>query len=262
MWRIRRTWHAGSMDRSDESTAQPDANYRLLGRARKGNAFEETVGHLLRGFKIGIFPPGGRLPPERELSEALGVSRATLRDALAELQKAGYVTIQRGRYGGAVVASELPATQGALAPEDLGMVEDVLAFRAVVEPAAAALAAEASLTAVQRTGLLDALRAVATANPKQYRPLDARLHIAIAELTPSPRLAASVAEARAATSDMLDRIPFLARNIEHSDAQHQAIVDAVLGGNPSRARDLMAEHLAGTASLLRGFLASAEISTN
>lgn len=252
-------WHAGAMEYSDRHEAQTSASYRLLGRARKGNAFEETVEHLLRGFKIGVFPPGGRLPPERELAEELGVSRATLRDALAELQKAGYVTIQRGRYGGATVASELPPSGAVLGSEDQEMVEDILTFRAVVEPAAAALAAEAALSSVQRKGLLQAMRAVSTSEAGQYRPLDARLHIAIAELGPSPSLAGAVAEARAATSDLLDRIPFLERNIEHSDAQHQSIIEAILVGDPIRARELMAEHLEGTASLLRGFLATAQV---
>lgn len=246
------------MDKIDEHEGNLDSRYRLLGPVRKGNAFEETVEHLLRGIKIGIFPLGARIPPERELAEVLGVSRATLREALAELQKAKYLSIQRGRYGGAVVASELPSSGTELGKQDQALVEDVLTYRAVVEPAAAALAAGSALTAAQRTRLLDALRLVATADPGRYRPQDARLHITIAELAPSPRLAASVAEARAATSDLLDKIPFLDRNVEHSDVQHQAIVDAILGGNPTRARDLMAEHLEGTAALLRGFLAGAE----
>lgn len=245
------------MERSQGKAERSGAHYRLLGQARRGNAFEETVGLLLRGMKVGIFPPAGRLPPERELAEGLGVSRATLRDALAELQNAGYITVQRGRYGGAVVASELPATGAALAAGDEALVEDILTFRAVVEPAAAALAAEAVLTAAQRTGLREALDAVSSAGPGQYRPLDARLHIVIAELTPSPRLAESVAEARAAASDLLDRIPVLAPNIEHSETQHRDIVEAILDGDPTRAREVMAEHLEGTASLLRGFLSSA-----
>ncbi|GAA5228373.1 FadR/GntR family transcriptional regulator [Paeniglutamicibacter antarcticus] len=239
----------------DGTPTEIDPKYRLLGMARKGNAFEETVEQLLRGIKIGIFAPGERLPAERELAEALGVSRATLRDALAELQKAQYLTIQRGRYGGAFVTDTPPARSEILGWQDHELVEDVLAFRSVVEPAAAAMAADSSLTAAQRTSLLDALNAVSNATPGQYRPLDARLHICIAELTPSRRLAAAVAEARAATSDLLDRIPFLERNIEHSEEQHRAIVDAILGGNPASARTLMEEHLAGTTALLRGFLA-------
>lgn len=238
-----------------EHPATSDPRYRLLGRARKGNAFEETVEQLLRGIRIGIFAPGERLPAERELAEVLGVSRATLRDALAELQKAQYLTIQRGRYGGAFVTSDLPVRSETLNWGDQELVEDVLVFRSVVEPAAAALAAESSLTAAQRTSLLDAHRAVSTATPGQYRQLDARFHICIAELTPSRRLATAVAEARASTSELLDRIPVLERNIEHSEEQHQAIVDAILGGNSARARTLMEEHLAGTAALLRGFLA-------
>lgn len=242
------------MTAMDETPADIDPRYQLLGMARKGNAFEETVEQLLRGIKIGIFAPGERLPAERELAEALGISRTTLRDALAELQKAQYLTIQRGRYGGAFVTNAPPPQSETLGWQDYELVEDVLAFRSVVEPAAAAMAAESSLTAAQRTSLLEALRAVSAATPEQYRPLDARLHICIAELTPSRRLAAAVAEARAATSDLLDRIPFLERNIEHSEEQHRAIVDAILGGNPTRAKVLMEEHLAGTTALLRGFL--------
>jgi DNA-binding GntR family transcriptional regulator len=40
-----------------------------------------------------------------------------------------------------------------------------------------------------------------------------------------------------------------------SNAQHEAIVAAVLDGDTAAARRLMAEHLDGSAALLRGFLA-------
>lgn len=245
------------MNTTDDAASGLHPRYRLLGSVRTGNAFEETVEHLLRGIKIGLFPAGERLPAERELAKVLGVSRATLRDALAELQQARYLSIQRGRYGGAVVAPELPSRGAALGSQDRAAVEDVLAFRAALEPAAAALAADSTLTASDRTRLLDGLRSVSGAGPGQYRPLDARLHITIAELGGSRRLAAAVAEARAATSDLLDRIPFLERNIEHSDLQHTSIVEAILAGDPALARALMLEHLEGTAALLRGFLTEA-----
>ena len=44
------------------------------------------------------------LPPERELAERMGVSRATLREAIAALRAAGFVSTTRGRGGGTVVS--------------------------------------------------------------------------------------------------------------------------------------------------------------
>jgi DNA-binding FadR family transcriptional regulator len=46
----------------------------------------------------------------------------------------------------------------------------------------------------------------------------------------------------------------LATNIEHSNVQHRTIVSAILSGDPAGARGAMAEHLEGTAALLRAFL--------
>lgn len=226
----------------------------LLGDVRKGNVFEETMEKLLRGIRLGVFPLGQRMPAERELAEVLGVSRTTLRDALAALQDAGYLSIQRGRYGGAVVSTELPGTGSTLGQDDEGWVEDVLLFRSVIEPAAAAQAAAAALTAKQRQGLNEALEALDRADVGEYRPLDARLHVLIGEASGSTMLARAVAEARSATSDLLDRIPFLEINIVHSQAQHERIVAAILAGDAESACTRMAEHLEGTAALLRGFL--------
>lgn len=44
------------------------------------------------------------------------------------------------------------------------------------------------------------------------------------------------------------------RNLEHSQRQHAALVEAVLDGQADAAREIMREHCAGTAALLRGFL--------
>jgi DNA-binding FadR family transcriptional regulator len=232
-----------------------DPAFRLLQPARRGNAFEETVQRLLHAIKLGVFPAGSRLPPERDLAEHLGVSRSTLRDGLADLQAAGYLTIQRGRYGGAVVSEELPGGGGGADGRPArAEVEDILTFRAVVEPGAARLAALAAHGDPARDALLDALGAVARADAAQYRPLDARLHLALAELSGSRSLTLAVAQARSRANDMLDRIPFLPVNIAHSNRQHEAIVRAVLAGDARRAEAEMAAHLDGTAALLRGFL--------
>src|SRR5206468_2978859 len=48
--------------------------------------------------------PGERLGAERELAERLGVSRSTVRAALADLERSGVVRRTRGRAGGIFVA--------------------------------------------------------------------------------------------------------------------------------------------------------------
>lgn len=229
--------------------------YSMLRPVRGGNAFEETIEHILQTIKLGIFAPADKLPPERELAEHLGVSRATLREALGELQAAGYLEVKRGRYGGTYVsetrAREQPRGALRLDPAD---VHDVLVFRGVIEPAASALAAGSNLSAAARGHLRSCLADVSDASEDNYRPRDARFHIAIAELTGSPSLVGAVAETRSRLNDLLDRIPFLMTNLEHSNDQHAEMADAILRGDAAAAEQATVEHLEGTAALLRGFL--------
>jgi GntR family transcriptional repressor for pyruvate dehydrogenase complex len=46
----------------------------------------------------------------------------------------------------------------------------------------------------------------------------------------------------------------LRRNIDHSDDQHRAVVEAILRGDPDRARAVMEEHCDATSALLRGLI--------
>ena len=105
-----------------------------------------------------------------------------------------------------------------------------------------------------RESLAECLAAMYVCGPAGYRPADTRLHLAIADAAGSPRLTASVVEARVQLVDLLNAIPMLGRNLEHANVQHASIVRAILAGDPDRARRAMEEHVAGTAALLRGFL--------
>ena len=225
---------------------------------RTGNAFEETVERLLEGVKLGVYAPGDRLPPERELTRRLGVSRITLREALRELAAAGYVETKRGRFGGTfIIRTPEPLVPDELTrtARDMGAgLDDALTFRRVVETGAAEMAARASLTRQQRESLAEALATMQDCGLSGYRQADTRLHLAIADAAGSPQLTASVVEARVRLVDLLNAIPMLERNLEHANVQHAGIVRAILAGDPERARRAMAEHVAGTAALLRGFL--------
>ncbi|WP_079138414.1 FadR/GntR family transcriptional regulator [Actinacidiphila rubida] len=243
---------------------EPEAAGGLLGSAafrpvRAGNAFEETVERVLQVIKLGLVAHGERLPSERDLAGRLNVSRDTLREALHSLQRAGYVESRRGRYGGTFVTYRQPAPQpGALrkAVQGLGSgdLEDALTYRLVLETGAAEAAARRTLSDSQRSGLRRHLADLESVPADRYRQSDTRFHLAVAELTGSPSLVASLAEARLRLNDLLDAIPILERNIDHSAVQHRAMAEAILAGDAEAARRATEEHLEATAALLRGFL--------
>ena len=108
----------------------------LLGPVRTGNAFEETVERLLAVVKLGLVAPGDRFPAERELAATLGISRLTLREAIRELQRSGYVESRRGRFGGTFVTYRPPVPSQAeaarLARENAARLTDALTFRMAV----------------------------------------------------------------------------------------------------------------------------------
>ena len=70
---------------------------------RLRRTFEEVALQLRSMFVDGHLRPGDRLPPERELSQHLGVSRSALREALRTLEISGVIRLRKGRNGGAFI---------------------------------------------------------------------------------------------------------------------------------------------------------------
>lgn len=250
--------------------ADPGVGRRLgdavLRPVRGHHAFEGCVEQLGMAIRLGVYPEGSALPPERELAERMGVSRATLREAIAALRMAGLVRTTRGRGGGTVVAYR-PASPGYAADAEAQRgagsaftgrrteLLDALVFRRVVEPGACYVAACRDLDEGDRSMLSAALDAVDRAeDAATHRQADSRLHLAIASVTDSPLTVAAVTEAQARLHEMLTDIPVLEPNIEHSNRQHRAIVTAILAGDPTKARRAMEQHCDDTAALLRGLL--------
>lgn len=243
-----------------------DAVFRPV---RPGNAFEETLERLLQAVRLGVIPPGDSLPPERELAARLGVSRDTVRDAIRSLSDAGYLESRRGRYGGTFVretaaAAEVPFGRSGSRVETGGggdstartraEIDDTLQLREILELGAARAAAAQTLTASQRDQLWTRLEETAKSAAEDYRRLDSRLHLTIGELAGTPSLIPLLVDSRSRVNALLNDIPLLPPNIEHSNEQHARVVEAILRGEPEGAAAAMAEHLAGSAALIRAFL--------
>ncbi|GAA0999540.1 FadR/GntR family transcriptional regulator [Subtercola frigoramans] len=233
--------------------------FAMLRPVRPGNAFEETVSRLLQTIRLGVIAPGGQLPPERELAALLDVSRDTVRDAIRSLSTAGYLVSKRGRYGGTFVREVVPSgpidSELTRRPPTAAEINDVLVLREILEVGAVRAAAAMTLSAPERVELWAQLQAVTTADPADYRRLDSRFHLTVGELVGSPSLVTLLADSRTQVNTLLNQIPLFERNIRHSNEQHERIAIAILTADAESAAREMREHLEGTASLLRAFLA-------
>ena len=230
----------------------------VLRAVRGHHAFEGCVEQLATAIRLGVYPRGTSLPPERELAERLGVSRATLREAIAALRAAAFVNTTRGRGGGTVVSYQAPQPSArgvrALGPRSAAL-RDMLVFRRVVEPGACHIAAGRDLHPRQQEFLVAAHDAVAAAtDPAEHRQADSRFHLAIAAVTESELTIRSVTAVQSDLHDMLSAIPVLDVNIDHSSRQHRTILTAILKGEATKARRVMESHCDDTAALLRGLL--------
>lgn len=185
----------------------------------------------------------------------------------AQRGRSGDQPAPRGRSGrkqtAGLAASGTPVARAkAVGPDDpaelareMGdSLPDALDFRRVVEGGAAGLAATRSLTAAERQLLVACLGASRERDPAVRRVADSRLHLAIAAASGSPSVASAVADVQLTLDRLLLAIPVLRRNLDHSDAQHNRIVEAILAGNAAEARVAMEEHCDATAVLLRGLL--------
>jgi DNA-binding FadR family transcriptional regulator len=221
---------------------------------RSQTAFEETVERLGTAIKLGLLPPGTRLPAERELCGQLGIARSTLRQALTALSESGHVFATRGRRGGTFVADPQPPADPP-SSEMLARWRDTCDRRLAVELGVALLAAEraqpADITALD--GLVSALEQ-SLEDFAAYRQADIRLHVGLAEAAGSPWLVRATTEVQGAMTDLIAYIAHPPQVLASSNAQHRRLLAAVRRGDAQRALRAMADHLQGTEHVLAGLL--------
>lgn len=221
---------------------------------RSQTAFEETVERLGTAIKLGLLPPGTRLPAERELCAKLGIARSTLRQALVALGQSGHLYATRGRGGGTFVADPQPPAQPPSADVLAGW-HEVCDERMTVEVGIAVLAAERARP--EMVAALDELVVVLDGmldDFPAYRQVDIRLHVGLAELTGSPRLVSLMTETQGAMSSLISHIAHPPEVLDSANDQHRRLLAAVRRHDEAAAAREMTEHLRGTEHVLAGLL--------
>ena len=246
-------------DRPDPQDA-PDPPRALFAPVAPERVSAAVIRQVEELILQGVLRPGQRLPAERELAGALDVSRPTLREALAELERRGLVVARRG--AGVFVAEVLGS---AFAPPLIELfatheaaLYDYLAFRKDLEGLAAERAATQA-TDTDRAAIAAAFARMEAAHGRRSAEEEARrdadFHMAVVEAAHNVvmlHMMRSMFELlRRGVFYNRDRLFALRATREALLAQHRDIRDAVVEGRPEAARAAVAAHLDYVAAQMR-----------
>lgn len=213
-------------------------------------AYELTADQLRRAILTGRYMPGDRLPPERELSRQLDVSRTTLREAVRMLVSEGLVDVRRGSQGGVVVAHRPKMSMAALRAllrRSLDEVEEILDLRIVLESGAAGLAAtrrdDDDVAAIEDAfdrmqEIFDHRRVDAVS---EFWRADIDFHARIAAASGNGRLARAVEDARVEFIRPLGNVFSLIHENAHDG--HRELLEAIRDRNAVAAAAAAAAHI-------------------
>jgi DNA-binding FadR family transcriptional regulator len=192
----------------------------------------------------GEFSPGERLPPERDLAAKLGVSRATVREAMIALELAGLVDI---RIGSGIYVCERRANGQTTDDPGPGPFELIDARRAIESGTAALAAVHATdeELAVLNAALETMRREVAGNEASEDG--DRLFHLGIASATHNALLARTVAELwewrRGPMWTRLNDNLYMRRNRRRWIQDHERILDALRRHDADAAQAAMRDHL-------------------
>lgn len=211
---------------------------------------EAIVNQILEMIQNGTYGPGTQLPSERELQERFGVSRLSLREALARLSALGIVRVQHGKgafvregLGPGVLSQALVPLFPGLDPKRL---MDLLEARRLIEGEVTALAAgrhtAADLAELER--LLEYDDQVLE-DAESFAERDYRFHRKLAEIAGNQFLAGMLDALAAHTRAFLVEYAQSVSKRRQAMDRHRPLLQAIRAGDPEKARELSREHIQG-----------------
>ena len=202
--------------------------------------FQSVAEQIASLIDQGAFPPGTRLPGERELADRLGVSRVTIREAEIALQAVGRLEIKTG--SGVYVSETQPARDAAL-PKVSAF--EVTEARLLVESEAAALAAH-NITEAGIARLADLIEQMRTGDHDSANEADELFHATIAEASHNAALVHTIRSLWRMREDIPEvKATYEAVCVDDAEsrtAEHRAVFEAIRERDPAGARAAMREH--------------------
>lgn len=216
---------------------------------------DEAILRIKEMLLVGELRPGDRLPPEKELSDRLGLSRNSLREAVKALELIRVLDVRRG--DGTYVTSLEPR----LLLEAMSFVVDlhqdasvleIFEVRRVLEPAAAALATT-RVGPDDIAGLRELMSVVdRSTSVEELVQHDLEFHSRIAELSGNGYLASLLDSLSGSTlRARIWRGLTQENSVRRTLDEHHAIVDAMESGNAELVRSWITVHISGVETWLR-----------
>lgn len=210
-----------------------------------GRLAERIVSQIQELITSERLRPGDRLPPERELSALLGVSRPVLREAVRMLVARGQLSVRHGRG----VFIERPIAEqdlrAAFAAEQVGL-RELYAMREVLELAAVSWAAENATpddVEVLRAALEELDTAAEAPDFPALQRLDSAFHLKIVEMARNRFLRQTVGVLQEMMHAGMQTTLSLPGRLTASKTEHRAVLDAIGRSDPDGARAAMKAHL-------------------
>jgi GntR family transcriptional regulator, transcriptional repressor for pyruvate dehydrogenase complex len=245
-------------EQAADREARTEAVVSLLAPPQSVPVAVALADRIVTAIAVGEFQPGQRLPAERELSAQLGLSRNTVREALARVARLGMLDIRRGRTGGAYVTSQWTdeTAKSVRATLEPLWAELVPAFdmRKLVESLVAATAAERRDPDDSRE-IMAALHEYESAPDLAAAQLaDLRLHNAVAHAAKNPRLIRLREDLLAEVSIGFSVEPFTPAGYAQALPEHRSLAEAVVEGDAVAAARIGSQHFGNTEDELRDVL--------
>lgn len=222
----------------------------------------EIARRLVEYLLSGGVEPGERMPSERQLAEAFGVGRSSMREALKALTLLGLVEVRHGdgTYLMRDDSALLPRVieWGLLLGEQrtLDLVEARQKIEADIAGLAAARRVDADLAELRR--LLARMEQLSheTGSPAEFVDVDVAFHLRVAEASRNTALRDILSGIQALLRVWIGRV-IAAGDRESSYQEHLPILAAIAAGDVAAAEAAMADHMRSAAGRLQQALATA-----